>query len=105
MAKHTTDQINEVCRLIDKKVYSPAEISKMTGVSLRTIKGIREGNIWKQISMKYMMPYCIYDDIGKFIGVNDVMTNKCHARIDEYRKKLVAPLSGNKVIDLNDFYS
>ena len=86
-AKYTNDQIHEVCKLIDMKIYSPDKISEMTGVSKRTIKSIREGCCWRQIAIQYDIPYCIYDKDGQYVGINNIMGAKTKRKLEEYKRK------------------
>lgn len=52
-SKHSNDQIHEVCRLLKERKYSSAIISKLTGVSEKTISDIKRGYSWRSISSQY----------------------------------------------------
>ena len=56
MSRFTDDQIHEVCRLLENPKNSIRDISKKTGVSMRTITNIRFNNGWLHISGLYAFP-------------------------------------------------
>lgn len=52
--KYTIDKIHEVCKLIEENPkIGHTEIEKITGVKKDTVKLIRDGKIWTNISSKY----------------------------------------------------
>lgn len=52
-AKHTNEQIHEVCKLLELGTHTIGEISHMTGVKYKTIRGIVASGKWKMISDQY----------------------------------------------------
>ena len=55
-AKCTEEQIHQVCKLLEKDTMAMNDISRVTGVPLRTITHIRFGNGWSHISSQYNIP-------------------------------------------------
>lgn len=52
-AKCTEKQINAACKLLENPYIPLSDVSKITGVPMRTLKHIRNGSGWKHISSKY----------------------------------------------------
>jgi hypothetical protein len=53
-AKITREQAEEVCKLIENGCRN-LDISEMTGISVDTIKHIRKGTAWNEVSCNYRM--------------------------------------------------
>ena len=87
-----------MCKLLVDRIYSPSKISELTGVSIETINDIRARTRWKRISSKYDIPYCIYDQFGNYIGIDNNLTAKYALRIAEYRRKINADNTPNNII-------
>lgn len=98
LSKHSNNQIENVCKLLVERQYSPTKISEMTGVSITTISDIRSGSRWKRISSKYDIPYCIYDQNDKYVGIDNAMTAKTAIKLAEYRRKLSMDNTPNNII-------
>ena len=55
-AKHSSEQIEMACKLMEENLLSLTEISKITGVLHKTLDGIKNKGKWKSISSKYRIP-------------------------------------------------
>lgn len=56
-SKFSDEQINAACKLLEDPSISLADIVRKTGVSIRTLKHIKNGNGWKHISRNYNICY------------------------------------------------
>ena len=90
-AKYTSEQIEMVCKEIEKDELSLYEIEKLTGVPHKTICGIRKRQIWKDISNKYTFPPVVVE--SKFF--DHVTNRKIHdmARCGISSDKIAAELN------------
>lgn len=55
-AKHTDEQIENACKLLEANKMSVKEVAAASGVSRETIEAILHRGKWKQISSRYKLP-------------------------------------------------
>ena len=85
--KLSEDDVNEICKLFEKRELNNQQISEIFGVNKYTIQDIRKCSSWIRISNKYN--YVRESDLGSREKADSVPYNKRNATITEDQVKEV----------------
>lgn len=95
-AKWSEDQIRAVCEMLQNDELPLSDITRQTGVSMKTIQNIRHGKGWKHISRDYHISYNKrvggpkFDEVSKLIYLLIVNGKQNNEIRDEVRKSGLA---------------
>ena len=91
-SKYTRKQVTRACKEIERDNLSMKEISKLTGIPLKTLYEIRSGKIWNSISKNFKFPKRKYKEPdSKMIGISHKTEKKIKKMIKEgYKYREIA---------------
>lgn len=92
MASHTEDEIHEVCKLLSED-YRNKDISDRTGVSLDTVKKVRSGTIWKEISKHYTFSKKARRSVSE-----STVIWVCERILEGFQNREIVAMSHNKLL-------